>query len=114
MIRVSRMGVVMRFVILDVEASGLDGYPIEVGWCNERGALESHLICPAPGWTGWSKASERLHGITRETLEREGESYRTVAHTVWGSGSSGTKTAFRPAGGSRPDSDIVPSVRERR
>jgi hypothetical protein len=71
-------------IFLDIEASGLyaGSYPIEIGWVDETGAGESHLIRPAPDWTSWSQASETIHGISREMLAREGRDHDWVARRV--------------------------------
>ena len=70
-----------RCYFLDFEASSLNSgsRPIEVAWVDADGRGESHLIRPAPGWEDWSPASERLHGISREMLEREGKPHSWVA-----------------------------------
>ena len=74
----------MLIAFIDFEASGLGAYshPIEVGWCLEEGAGEAHLIRPAEGWTDWSIASESVHGISRETLAREGQPAPAVARRL--------------------------------
>lgn len=74
----------MRFV--DVEASGLHAtsYPIEVGWCGLDLKPVSMLIKPLPEWgpNDWSYQAEQVHGISRETLEREGMDAREVAEAI--------------------------------
>ena len=77
-----------RIAILDVEASALEAgsYPIEVGVALVRGPSEpigvgAKLIRPTKGWldTGaWSKASEAVHGIPLELVQREGEPVEEV------------------------------------
>jgi hypothetical protein len=76
-----------RIAVIDLEASGLGsaGFPTEIGWCllhddrtiNTSGAC---LIRPAAKWTtygnAWSPASERLTGISRVMLDRDGLSPR--------------------------------------
>jgi DNA polymerase III epsilon subunit-like protein len=66
---------------IDFEASSLcaGSFPIEVAWVNERGDGETHLIKPAPGWTEWDPASERIHGIPLAILQAQGEDFREVA-----------------------------------
>ena len=61
-------------VIIDVEASGFHphSYPIEVGVALESGERFSRLIKPYPEWTHWSGEAERVHGISRDLLERCG------------------------------------------
>lgn len=69
---------------VDFEASSLakTSYPVEVAWVFEDGACESHLIRPAPGWTDWDPGAERMHGLSRERLEAEGEPHDKVARRV--------------------------------
>lgn len=71
-------------VFVDFEASSLarNSYPIEVGWVFEDGRGEAHLIRPAPDWTDWDTAAEAIHGIRRETLEREGVPHDEVARLM--------------------------------
>lgn len=71
-------------VFLDFEASSLndDSYPIEVGWIFEDGREESHLIRPAPKWTDWDPTAEAVHGVSRVTLEAEGEPHDEVARRM--------------------------------
>jgi hypothetical protein len=75
-----------RFAFIDLEASGLgsNGFPTEIGWAtiHEGGSIVSGacLIKPPAIWTmyanAWSTVSERLTGISREMLGREGLSPR--------------------------------------
>jgi hypothetical protein len=63
---------------LDFEASSLSrfhSYPIEVAWNNEDGSIESHLISPESiaDWTDWDPESEKVHGIPRDELIRNGK-----------------------------------------
>jgi hypothetical protein len=71
----------MRYIVIDIEASGFDGFPIEVGWCDQDGNCESHLIRPAWDWTNWDIRAERIHGITRELLMAQGEAHDDVAQS---------------------------------
>jgi hypothetical protein len=68
-------------IFLDFEASSLgrDGYPVEVGWAGEDGSTEAHLIRPAPRWTDWDPAAERVHRLTRERLLADVEPHEAVA-----------------------------------
>lgn len=68
-------------VFLDFEASSLakHGYPIEVAWAFEDGQGESYLIRPAPDWTDWDEAAERIHRIPRSELVDHGEPVEAVA-----------------------------------
>ena len=71
-------------VFLDFEASSLGerSYPIEVGWVFADGAGEAHLIRPAPEWTDWDPAAERIHGIGRGQLMATGTPYGEVARRM--------------------------------
>ena len=67
---------------IDFEASSLDliaSYPIEVGICMPDGKLHSWLIQPHVLWLDWSASAEDVHGIARETLEKEGTPISEVA-----------------------------------
>jgi hypothetical protein len=67
--------------VLDIEASGFgqESYPIEVGFVLSDGHTFCSLIRPAPGWTHWDAAAERLHRISQETLRARGRDAREVA-----------------------------------
>jgi hypothetical protein len=80
--RESDYGPRMRYVVIDIEASRFDGFPIEVGWCDQDGNSESHLIRPAWNWTDWDIRAERVHGISREQLADRGEPYEAAAKLV--------------------------------
>ncbi|SEM90019.1 hypothetical protein SAMN05192583_1456 [Sphingomonas gellani] len=71
-------------VFLDFEASSLadKSYPIEVGWAWEDGRDEDYLIRPASGWTDWASEAQAIHGIARETLERDGTPHDVVARRM--------------------------------
>lgn len=77
-------------VFYDFEASGLDGYPIEVGWAftiPETGEVhsESHLIKPPEFWPvkeSWERSAERLHGISLDRLKQEGRPAWEVAQRM--------------------------------
>jgi len=71
-------------VFLDFEASSLSdkSHPIEVAWIFEDGRSESHLIAPAPTWDDWDEAAERIHGISRTTLQSEGAPHDMVARRM--------------------------------
>lgn len=68
---------------LDIEASGLeeDSFPIEVGWAFLGGGAGGQSIHPAWTWTqdGWDPIAEEIHGITWNTLARDGRPARDVA-----------------------------------
>src|SRR5689334_12673109 len=71
-----------RLAFVDIEASSLgsSSFPTEIGWAfvAESGPVVSGscLIRPPAKWTvysnAWSAVSERLTGITREMLDRDG------------------------------------------
>ena len=70
---------------IDFEASSLDliaGYPIEVGVCMPDGQLHSWLIQPHVLWLDWSTSAERIHGISRDRLKREGRPVAEVANAL--------------------------------
>lgn len=67
---------------IDFEASSLDlisSYPIEAGICLPDGALYSWLIRPHARWHDWSDSAEKIHGISRQVLQKEGQSAEQVA-----------------------------------
>lgn len=76
-----------RILILDLEASAPEGYPIEIGFADldlSTGAIDvsSKLIKPPKAWVDnypWDEKSAALHGISREMLEKEGVPVETVA-----------------------------------
>lgn len=70
--------------IIDVEASGFGSasYPIEVGVAMPDGHGYCSLITPAPGWVYWDANAERVHGVTRETLLRQGRPAKEVAGDI--------------------------------
>lgn len=70
--------------IIDVEASGFGrgSYPIEVGFVMPDGEAVCTLVRPASHWTHWDGQAERLHGLTRELLERRGRSPGEVARLL--------------------------------
>jgi len=61
---------------LDVEATGFgqDSYPIEIAWSDEVGEIHRCLIdpTPIPAWSFWDAEAERVHGIDRDRLTRNG------------------------------------------
>lgn len=60
------------FVAIVASSPEPDGVPIEIGWVDENGHGEAHLIRPAKGWDNWSIASEPVHGISRGRLAQKG------------------------------------------
>lgn len=61
---------------LDIEATGFgpESYPIEVAWSLPSGEIQRCLISPetVPEWTAWNPEAERVHGIDRDRLLRNG------------------------------------------
>jgi hypothetical protein len=68
----------MQPVFYDFEASGLAGFPIEVGWAcldGDNVKSDSLLIAPAAGWDvvgDWKEGIESIHGISLRQLQSEG------------------------------------------
>jgi DNA polymerase III epsilon subunit-like protein len=72
--------VARSYALIDFEASCLPEYgqsfPIEVALATIDGESRHWLIRPASEWEywDWSPEAEALHGISREMLERDGQS----------------------------------------
>jgi len=76
----------MNPVFYDCEATGPNGYPIEVGWAyiDEAGALvsEGHLIRPPAEWdieSVWNEQAETIHNIPLALLRDHGRPAFQVA-----------------------------------
>ncbi|MGE3772197.1 MAG: hypothetical protein AB7I32_04690 [Gammaproteobacteria bacterium] len=71
-------------IVIDVEASGFGrgSYPIEIGVALADGRTACFLVQPEADWTHWDPAAARLHGISRELLERKGRPAVEVAATL--------------------------------
>lgn len=69
---------------LDIEASGFgrSSYPIEVGYVLPDGSSFCCLIRPAPHWTHWDPAAEKVHHIRRDMLAQHGRSVIEVARLL--------------------------------
>jgi hypothetical protein len=67
--------------VIDIEASGFGrhSYPIEVGYVLSDGRAVCMLVRPGTAWTHWDAAAEKVHGITRQTLQTHGRSAPEVA-----------------------------------
>lgn len=67
--------------VLDIEASGFgrDSYPVEVGFVLSDGQTYCSLIKPAPDWTHWDPAAEKVHRIPLQTVVSHGRDVREVA-----------------------------------
>lgn len=83
-------GKILDPIFYDFEASGLNGFPIEIGWAYVDSksvsiVAEGHLIRPAIEWDtaeDWDADAEQLHGITLDLLMREGKPAHAVASRV--------------------------------
>lgn len=67
--------------VLGIEASGFgrDSYPVEIGFVLPDGQSYCSLIRPAPGWTHWDPAAERVHRIPLATVVKHGREVLEVA-----------------------------------
>ena len=67
--------------VLDIEASGFgsESYPIEVGFVLSDGQSYCTLIRPAPNWTHWDPAAQKVHHIKLETVIQHGRDVVEVA-----------------------------------
>ena len=67
--------------IIDVEASGFGSasYPIEIGVALNEGQRFCALVLPAPDWTHWDDAAEKVHHISRDVLDAHGKPINEVA-----------------------------------
>ncbi|MEP7296373.1 MAG: hypothetical protein ABI702_09295 [Burkholderiales bacterium] len=70
--------------VLDIEASGFGqgSFPVEVGFVLPDGDTFCTLIRPAPGWTHWDAAAEKLHCISQATARTHGRDAREVAQML--------------------------------
>jgi hypothetical protein len=77
-------------VFYDIEASSLNGYPIEIGWARAdlaSGTImsEGHLIRPPPDWDvreTWDPSAAARHRITLDELTRSGRPVLEIAHRM--------------------------------
>lgn len=67
--------------VIDIEASGFGrgSYPIEIGFVRGDGRAFCTLVRPPAHWTHWDGEAERLHGLTRELLQKHGRPVDEVA-----------------------------------
>jgi hypothetical protein len=79
----------LKPVFYDFEASGLDGFPIEVGWAfvddQKRIVSDSSLILPDPKWnlaSNWDEGAEQIHGISVKHLMEKGIPTSQVAQQL--------------------------------
>ena len=71
-------------VFIDFEASGLTGWPIEIGWAEPvegQIRVQSYLIRPDPTWDTqeWDDEAEALHGISQNLLVSQGMAAQDMA-----------------------------------
>jgi hypothetical protein len=77
-------------VFYDIEASGLDGFPIEIGWARAdlaSGTIlsEGHLIRPPSDWDvrgTWDPSAATRHRITLDELWRAGQPVLEIARRM--------------------------------
>jgi hypothetical protein len=77
-------------VFYDVEASSLDGFPIEIGWARADVASgtilsEGYLIRPPPDWDisgTWDPAAASHHRIPIDDLSRKGRPVLEIARRM--------------------------------
>src|SRR5215207_3452646 len=77
-------------VFYDVEASSLDGFPIEIGWARAdlaSGTIlsEGHLIRPPPDWDvrgTWDASAAGRHRIALDELWRAGRPVLEIARRM--------------------------------
>lgn len=77
-------------VFYDCEASGLDGFVIEIGWAfvdpaNGQIASASYLVRPLTEWrieTAWDENAEDLHGISLADLYAGGVPVCDIANAM--------------------------------
>ncbi len=70
--------------IIDLEASGFGAhsFPIEVGYALGTDCRYSMLITPNDDWTYWDEKAEKVHGISRDVLQRSGHPVEDVAERL--------------------------------
>lgn len=75
-----------KIAFIDLEASGLGAksWPVEVGWAFAEGDARGMLIRPDNSWSddAWDPAAQRLHGLERAELERDGASAAAVCKAM--------------------------------
>jgi hypothetical protein len=67
--------------VIDIEVSGFvrGSCPIEIGVVLPDGQTMCRPVRPAEGWTHWNGVAKRLHGPTRDLIERHGQPAPAVA-----------------------------------
>jgi hypothetical protein len=77
-------------VFYDCEASGLEGFVIEIGWAftppgGGKIVSAGYLVRPAPDWeidASWDPNAEALHGVSLDHLLKHGRPAWEVARTM--------------------------------
>jgi len=75
-------------VFYDCEASSIGGLPIEIGWADpatDEIRAEGHLVKPPSHWNMrkvWDPDAQKLHGIARADLDRDGRPCFLVARRM--------------------------------
>jgi hypothetical protein len=77
-------------VFYDIEASGLDGFPIEIGWAradlaSDTVLSEGHLIRPSADWDvrgTWDASAATRHRIPLDELWRTGKPVFEIARRM--------------------------------
>jgi hypothetical protein len=77
-------------VFYDIEASSLEGFPIEIGWAQADAALgtimsEGYLIRPPPDWDipgTWDPGAAARHRISIDDLWRKGRPVLEIARRM--------------------------------
>lgn len=71
---------------IDIEASSLswDSYPIEISWGTNFDDIKNFLISPEfiPEWNDWDDNAQKIHGIKRNELIKNGENPFTVCNEI--------------------------------
>ncbi len=64
------------YMVMDLETSGFstDSCIVQVGWCSVRGGEKNsgQLCLKMPDWAQMSAEAEKVHGLSRDYLERHG------------------------------------------
>ncbi|MEQ3635686.1 hypothetical protein [Alcanivorax sp.] len=77
---------------IDVEASSLDGFPLQIAYGSREGEIVSHLIRPFDSWlreeNRWSPQAFKLHGLSIDLLLEAGSDPHEIAFRIeddlWG------------------------------
>lgn len=75
----------MTINIIDIEASDLDGYPIQIGAVNTQKYKFSSYIKPCKEWIDsfkWTKAAEDIHNLSFNFIKENGKTANIVANDL--------------------------------